>query len=292
MNNRNSHIRELDIEPAVVAIVQEQDQLKAVMMREKNGVFELIRTASKDLAETNRQNFAAEFTGQIKDEASIKLVIGYGSAGMVFYRINVPVVKEKELAALIRLQAEARFPLPVEQMAFAWRIGRGYEKQLAVTIAAARKEQLQNFVADVSVLKPAKILLNCEGIVKSWKEFFSSGEQDGLVLDIGQHCTQVCLVEDAHLGNVASLDIGINDFSAGQVEAADRFNQDMKSVLEMFGFGDPAKVPAYVLSDGRAVINEMVSCLNSTGFNAITMLPKVNKLRAAGNVSEIGRAHV
>jgi len=289
LNNVNSYINEPDVEPSVVAMVQEHDQLKAVMLREKNGVFELIRTASKDLAETSWQSFAADFIGQIENESSVKLVIGYGAAGVVFYRINVPEVKEEELAALIRLQAEAKFPLPVEQMAFAWKIDRGDEKQLAVTIAAARKQQLQNFVADVSVLKPAKIILNYEGIVKTWKEFFAGGKKDGLVLDIGQHCTQVCLVEDAHLSNVASLDIGTNDFLAGRVETADRFNQDMKSVLEMFGFSYPAEISAYVLSDGRVVMDEIVSGLNSAGFNAKTMLPKVKKLQAAGEmcVSEI-----
>lgn len=284
MNNRNSYTKELDIAPAVIAIAHERDATKAVMLRKKDEQFELVRSATANFPETSRQKFAAEFIEQSKDEGGNIIVAGYNSAGVVFYRIDVPRVKEEELNALVKLQAEARFPLPVEKMGFAWRAGKSNAAQTAVTIAAARKDQLQNFVTDVSILEPAKIILDCEGLVKTWKEFFSRKRQDGLVLDIGQFSTRVCLVEDAQLSNVSSLDIGMDDFLAGRVETADRFNQDMKNVLEMFGYNNPAETPIYVLSDGRDVIKKMTSCLNSAGFNAKTMLPNADKLRDTGEV--------
>ncbi|MCK5175256.1 MAG: hypothetical protein KAR47_17815, partial [Planctomycetes bacterium] len=251
MNNANSNINGTDAGSAVIAITQEQDQLKAVMLRRKHGAFELIRTASVDSAETNLQSFAAEFTGQTEDET---IVVGYGSAGMVFYRINVPNAKKEELAALVRLQTEASGPLPIEQMEFAWRSGSSDTGQVAITIAAARKEQLQNFAAQVAGIRPEKIMLNCEGIVKAWKTIFSGDNRQGLVLDIGVHSTQVCMVEDGRLGNAASLDMGTKDFSAGQAETAERFAQDMRSILKLFGVDEPAGLPIFVLSDGQTVI--------------------------------------
>jgi len=285
LNNVNSYMKDTEVELVVTAISQEQHQLKAVMLRRKDGVFELIRTASADLTEASWKSFAAEFTGQKDDKMNKTIVIGYGAGGVVFYRINVPAVKEEELAALVRMQIEARLPLPVEQMKFAWRTGRADGGKVAVTIAAARKEQLQNFAAEVSALEPAKIILNCEGIVKSWREVFSGDSRERLVLDIGMDSTQVCLVEDGHLSNAASLDIGTNDFSEGQGETGERFTQDMRSVLELFGFSDTAEMPVSVLSDGRAEIKEMVSCLKSGGFNAKETLPKVNKLKAKSKLS-------
>jgi len=285
LNNKNSYIKEADMQPTVVAIAQDNDQLKAVMLKKNNGLFEIIKTQSSDLSRTNWQTFAEEFIGHVKDDQdNIKLVIGYDSACMIFYHITVPVVKDEKLDALIRLQVEARFPLPVEQMAFAWQIIRKDHKQITVAIAAARKEQLQNFLADVSVLKPAKIILSYEAIAETWKEFFSVRKQDALVLDIGHYRTDVCLVEDDRLSNVTSLDIGTNDFLEDRAGTADRFDQDMRSILENFGFNTSAQLPVYVLSDGRDVINEMASCLNFTGLDVTTILPKTGKLSAPGEI--------
>lgn len=266
--------KEILTEPAVIAITQEENKLKAVMLQKKDGNIELVWTKIADFDQTSWQHFAHALTKQAEDT----IVAGFNSTGVVFYRIEVPAVKADELAALVQLQAEARLPLPAEQMELAWRAGKAKDGQVVVTIAAARKNQLQDFVAHVRSFEPARIILDCEGIVEVWRTVFSGTAQSALVVSVGQYSTQLCLVENGQLNNVVSLDTGANDFSDGQYEIAERFAQDAKSVLELFGSVDQTELPVFVLSDGREVIEKIVACLVSAGLKAKAVLPKINKL--------------
>jgi len=283
---------------SAIAIAQDESQLKAVELGKQGGAFEVLWTKSSEVGRTDRRLFAAECglsvkpTGQTKTDGAKVVVVGFDSAGVAFYRIGVPVAKEEEIAAMVRLQAEARLPLPAEQMELAWRADRGQDGQMAVTIAAARKEHLQGFVEDVRGFRPTKILLGCEGIVKAWRAFFSGNEKIAVVVSIGSRNTQVCLAEQGKLINAVSLDTGMKDFSAGQedsiavqglakqAETTERFVQDMRSVVELFGYAEPAQLPVFVLSDGSGAIENIVSCLESAGLNVAAALPEIEKLRA------------
>jgi hypothetical protein len=194
---------------------------------------------------------------------------------------------------MVRLQAEARLPLPVEQMEIAWRRDTERGGQTAVTVAAGRTEQLQRFVDDVRVFRPSQILLDNQGIAKVWQTLFSEDDERAVVVSVQERSTRICLVEAGRLVNGASLDMGMEDFSAGRSarhsEAAERFAQDMTGVLELFGYTDTGDVGIFVLSDGGKVIEGMVSSLVSAGLNARATLPKVKKLksRAGRGVGDI-----
>jgi hypothetical protein len=54
----------------------------------------------------------------------------------------------------------------------------------------------------------------------------------------------------------------------------------MRSVLDLFGYAEPAKLPVFVLSDGSAAYVGIVSSLRSAGLNARAALPDIKKLRA------------
>ncbi|MHC4605199.1 MAG: PilN domain-containing protein [Planctomycetota bacterium] len=232
---------------SAIAIAQDESQLKAVELGKQGGAFEVLWTKSSESGRTDRRLFAAECglsvgrKGHAKTDGNKIVVVGFDSAGVAFYRIGVPAAKEEEIAAMVRLQAEARLPLPAEQMELTWRAGKGQDGQLAVTVAAARREYLQGFVEDVRGFGPAKILLDCEGIVKAWRTF-----------------------------------LGL----AQQTETAERFAQDMLSILELFGYAEPALLPVFVLSDGNGAIESVVSCLESAGLNVAAALPEIKKLRA------------
>jgi len=283
---------------SAIAIAQDESQLKAVELGKQGGAFEVLWTKSSEVGRTDRCLFAAECGVDVKPQGQTKtddakiVVVGFDSAGVAFYRIGVPAAKEEEIAAMVRLQAEARLPLPAEQMELAWRAGKGQDGQMAVTVAAARREYLQGFVDNVRSFGPAKILLDSEGIVKVWRAFFSGSEKNAVVVSIGSRNTQVCLAENGKLINAVSLDTGIKDFSAvpeapvaeqglaQQAETAERFAQDMRSVLELFGYAEPAQLPVFVLSDGNGAIESIVSCLESAGLNVAAALPEINKLKA------------
>jgi len=218
------------------------------------------------------------------------VVAGFKTEGTVFHRTTVPAVGDKEIASIIGLQAETRLPLPPEQIELAWRADKQDDGQLGVTIAVARKEQLQKFVDSVRCFDPAKILLNCEGIVKIWELFFSGNKENAVVLSAGAHNTQVCLVEEGRLSNAVVLDIGVDDFSMTdaeeQTETTERFAQDMRSVLDLFDCSDQEGLPVFVLSDGGATYVSIVSSLRLAGLNARVASPDINGLMAKSELSD------
>ena len=281
-------------EPAVIAISQEENNLKAVMLKKQGRVLQVLWTKSTDAGRMNWRSFAAqcasaiEQTEQTQTNSERTFVAGFDSTGVVFYRSVLPKAKEEEIAAMVKLQTEAQLPLPAGQMEFAWRAGTVKDGHIPVTIAAARKEQLQKFVANVIHFRPAKILLDCEAIVEVWKQLFAGNDTKAVVVSIGPRNTRVCLAEFGRLTHNVSLDTGTDDLSAAQGlsdQAAERFAQDMRNVLELFGCPEPMEVPVFVLSDGRSMIESLVSSLGSAGLNAAAVLPELRTLKAQTQLS-------
>jgi len=280
----------------VVVVSREENKLRGVELRKQGEVFEVLWTKGGEASEMELGTFVAECnlssgrtvkTGSSDDRT---VAFGFDSAGVIFYRIGVPAVKKEELAAIVKLQAEARLPLPAEQMEVAWRAGEVRDGQVDVTIAAARRDRLRKFVEDVRGFEPARIMLDCEGIVKAWGEFFSGDEKAAVVVNIRSRNTQICLAEQGKLVNAVSLDMGMEDFSAGQgsaeqMEIAERFVQDMRSVLELFGYADTNEPPVFVLSDGGISIEEIASYLESAGFNVRVAVPQMERLRGGVELS-------
>ena len=290
---------------SVVAIAREENKLRAVELRKQGEMFEVLWTKDGEVSEMDLGTFAVEcdvslghgFQGRIRDEKIV--AVGFDSSNVVFYRLNVPAVREKELGAIVKLQAEARLPLPAEQMELAWRRGEVRDGQVGVTIAAAKREHLRKFVEDVRGFEPAKILLDCEGIVKVWGELFLGDEEVAVVVSIRSRSTQVCLAEEKKLVNAVSLDMGMEDFSAGgesagQMETAERFVQDMRNVLELFGYGGASELPVFVLSDGGSAMEEIASCLESAGLKAQAAVPQMQRLSAQTelNAEDVYEYHV
>ena len=281
-----------------MAITQEESMLKAVELREKVGVFEVLWTKSNEGSETDWRGFAdecglsVELTAHPEADCQRMIVVGFNSAGMAFYRINIPAVSREETTSMVKLQAETRLPLPAEQMELAWRADHVKNGQVGVTIAAARKEPLQRFVESVQSLEPEKIMLDCEGTVKAWRTFFAGDERNAVVLSMAAQNTQVCLVEDGRLNNAVVLDMGVDDFAAEaleeQTQTFERFIQDMRSVLELFGYAEQAELPLFVLSDGDAAYVSIVSSLRSAGLNARVALPDVKELRVSNEIGVEG----
>jgi hypothetical protein len=297
MSNKKTNV---GTERSVVAISQEESQLKAVELREEKGTYEVLWTRSGKDTGADWQSFAAECGLSIKPTADKvadsngdrAVVVGFNSAGVAFYRINIPAVSEEETRAMVKLQAETRLPLPPEQMQLAWRADQIGNGQVGVTIAAARKRPLEEFVESVGSLEPAKILLDCEGIVKAWETIFAGNETNATVVSIAAGNTQVCLVENGRLNNAVVMETGMEDFSAGpedeQAQAFERFIQDMMSVLELFGYTEQGELPVFVLSDGGPAYVSIVSSLRSAGLDARVALPDTKGLTVPNEIGISG----
>ena len=288
---------------SATAIAQVDGRLKAVQITKQGEAFEVLWTKSSKAPDADWARFASEcglsigLAEQTKADGDKTVVAGFCSAGVAFYHLDVPAAKEEEMAAMVRLQAETLLPLPAEQMEMTWQIRRVQDGKVTITIAAARREYLQKFVENVRGLEPAEILLDCEAIVKAWKEIFLPDEKNAVIVSVAARSTQVCLAEDGRLSNAVILDTGMEDFLEAandlsdftykaepeQTETTERFVQDIRSVLESFGYASPATAglggPVFVLSDGSRAIEGIVSCLKSAGLNARVALPEIEKIK-------------
>jgi hypothetical protein len=268
---------------SVVAIVREDDVLKGVELRKRDGATEILWAKSTEDIDVDWQSFAAECDLSVKSAADEgtdserTVVIGFGSAGTVFHRASVPPVEEQEIESIVQLQAERRLPLPSEQTELAWLADPAQNGQIGVTMVVARKELLQ---------------------------------EEAVVVSMSARSTQVCLARDGRLSNAVILDLGLEDLSGesptertettekialdmgidslsseahvGQTEIAERFVRDMKSVMDLFGFEDPGRVPVLVLSDDSTTYVSIVSSLRSAELNARVVLPNVRTLASQG----------
>jgi len=271
-----------------------------VELGRERGIFEVMWTNSSEAGDLDWKAFelecslAGEQTKKVEPADGRIVVAGFNSTGVVFYRIEVPSARKEEISAMVRMQAESRLPLSADQMELAWRAGQARNGKAPVTIAAARREQLEKFVVNVRGFEPEKILLDCEGIVKAWRTFFSGNERDAVVVSIAERNTQVCLAQNGRLSNAVVLDMGTEDFTqtsqdlpasaAGgfldQTETTERFAQDIRSVLDLFGYAEPGGLPLFVLSDAGTVYERIVSSLGSAGLNVRAACSQIQKLNA------------
>lgn len=273
----------------IVAIVQQGHELKAVRVAREGRCMSVLWARRSDGGQGDIGRFAVQcgLSGAVgagtRKKSRRMSVVGFDSSRVMFYRLEMPAVKSQEFGAMVRLQAESRLPLPADQMRLAWKTGRVRDGQVSVTIAAGRREGLEGFVDDVRAFEPLKIVLNCEAVVKAWRTYFSGGDETAVIVNIAGRSTDICLSDDGQLINAVSLDIGMDDLCAvdeplEQMKVRERFAQDLRSVLELFGYSDSRDVPLFVLSDGGHTIDDIVTSLVSAGINAAVAEPDTDKV--------------
>ena len=114
--------------------------------------------------------------------------------------------------------------------------------------------------------------------------------------------TQVCLAQNGRLSNAVVLDMGTEDFTqatqdrlvfgvdgldvlAELTETTERFVQDIRSILELFGHAEPAGLPIFVLSDDSGAHEIIVSSLKSAGLSVRAAYPQIAKLDTQTRIS-------
>ncbi len=273
----------------VIAATKDDTAFKAVALRRLDSSVELLWNKRMPADGGTWSDFAAQcgLTASANSGAQAT-VVGLDSTAVVFYKISAPHVGKEETAAIVRMQAESLLPLPQDQIEVAWRSAPSSNGTVDITLAAARRDYLHRFALDVRAFEPRTIVPVCEGTVRAWQELFSEREQEALVVNIGARSTQVSLVNNGQVTNAAVLDIGTDDLgttdsdsasSSGFTALIERFEHDVRTVLDSFGWKEAAPWPLFVLSDGSDTIKTVIAFLNAAGLNAKASLPQAQALR-------------
>jgi hypothetical protein len=291
----------------VIAAAKDDGWFKAVEVRKQEDTLEVLWTKSLPAGDQTWTAFAAACGVAAGPDGHDKVlkrhvssVVGLDSTGVAFYRVTAPVVESQEMASIVRMQAESLLPLPPDQIEVAWRTTPSTNGNVDITIAAARREYLHKFAGSVRDFRPGRILLSCEGTVKAWQSLFTNGPRQGtgngiarvgetrtLLVSIGVENTQMCLVQNGAVAQAAVLGTGTADLvssedHAAQVrltETAERFAQDVRTVLGSFGWDESTSWPLLVLSDGGEAMNRIVESLNEAGMPAQVSLPDARALK-------------
>ena|GEM_PF-341306 len=289
-------------ESSVIAVVQEEDRLRAVEVQTGPAGLQVVWAKSSQAGQLDWSQFASECGLTVgrpqagKEAARPKVVIGLRPVGVAFYRLTLPVVPETEMDAMVRMQAETRLPLSADQVELAWRITDRGSEQVVVTMAAIRRKQAQSLIDQVRPLAPDRVVLSSEALVKAWTTLFADALQnDSVVIAMEGRSTLVCLVENGLLSYMATIDMGTEDLvgehlgvpsirpgqGEGQTGIEEQFLQDLKAILE--GFPRSSKQqdgPVVVISDGNPVLEYVAGLLRGAGLKVGVATPRTKTLQA------------
>jgi hypothetical protein len=271
----------------VIAIAREDNRFKAACISQRAGQVEIVWTRDSQTGQEDWASFAEQcgLSGEQRQSAFAhngSVIVGFDSLGVVFYHFELPAVRQDEIAKIIRLQTEVKLPLPADQVEFSYRASALHNGHIPVIVAAARRRNLQSFVDSVKKVSPSKIILDYEAIVKIWSGFFGQSEKNAVVVSIGAASTKVCLVESGSLSNAATVDMGFDDLRTKSGEASpmvmERFVQDVRNFLDLFGVAQSANLPVYFFScasgeaaepnDDSSTVKTIVSLMARGGLNA------------------------
>jgi|GEM_PF-5292525 len=265
---------------SVMAIGRSGNWCRVVEVHGAAGRFQIKRfftceVNGKGLSQIVADLVAAGWGRRQADEGPTPVVAVFEGESVVYRHIEVPAKGDKDLESIVRMQAEAVLPLPPDDMEIAWREGRVSNNKRQVTIAATRTSSIKGFADEAASLRPARIVLECDGFARAWSEACRGTSARTLVVRLKAHGTDVCLVDGSLLSQAARIDVGLDDLLKGQVISvpeAERLKWDIEGAAELFGLAK--ETPIYIVSDGSAAIAEVVRYLTDSGMTVRPSVPR------------------
>jgi len=257
----------------VISLFREDDLFKAVAVRKSGNNFQLLWHKKVSAEQMGWNQFCEQIISSIETDQPVPLILGYDSNNVVFYNIEIPPAKGAQVDAIVKMQAERLLPLPIDQMKLAWRLNRWDGNKNAVTIAAARIDELNKFLLTTRFCQPNQIVLDCSALLKSWNVFFASkyATSKNLLLHVKANKMQVCLFESEHLIRGTSLSYKPEELSSPETVAM--FINDFRDTLDDFGCAAISDVGIYVISEDEMVAENLVAVLSQHQINAEKALP-------------------
>jgi len=268
-----------------------QGPFKAVKVRRRAGGYELIwkRTFGREDA-TGIKSFLREEVSSAQSVRSMEtnepVIIVAESRGVVFYRIDIPPVRDGQVDSVVKMQAEALLPLPADKMQVCWRADKAAGGKRGVTIAAGKTESLRAYAGAARRFGASKILLDYEGMVKAWLELFSGTAEKTVLINIAESDTGVVLADNGRLSYAVTLDAGLEDLSkqTDWRSTAELFVHDLRNALELFGLTDDTNAKVVVLSEDVEAHKRLISYLKGAGINASAAAPSQGSMKSSEEI--------
>jgi len=262
-------------------------QCQAVKLKRKGNGFELgwKYTISADETDAFIEGIAITDLSSSKTGA----VVGVDLEGIAFYNIEVPDVAGDQLDSIVRMQAEALLPLPIDQMDIAYQERKVFAGRKNVVVSTARKQQIKSHLSFAEKCGAGNILLNCQATARTFSKLFDVSEDRFIVLNIRSDDSYVLLCEGGVLAGATKLDVGLDGLSeslSGMAsETSDLFVHDLRNALEMLDQDNSGRTTLYVLSGAFAASEKIAAGLKEININAAVTLPRTDVITSDTGVT-------
>jgi hypothetical protein len=275
-------LSELKMGLSVTAMARQGREVRSVELRRKGRSLEILRF---EQAETWP---ALAKRAKVIDESGIRIrashhpvVAGLDSVGVAFYRMTLPKVGLQETDAMIRMQAETRLPLGVDQMGLGWKTIDSSTSECVATVAAMRRNSPA--VTEVVALEPDHIILEADALVQMWRWGCRQKAADAIIMSCCSRHTVVCCVRDHQLIHASVLDLGLSDMvqpdtvfeamSPLNSGPMDQFIRDLKGVMQLYQEDLPDCPSVTLLSDGSDALEAIAEAVAKAGLAVNKALP-------------------
>ena len=265
---------------------------RAVMLKGVRGGYELLWHRSANAEEMGNMAFVKEVMASAKTtDAEVGATVVLESGGVIFYQIEIPDVEDGQVEAIVEMQIETMLPVARDEIQLASRTDRSSGGRRKVTAAIARNEKLKAVVPIAKRSQASMVILDCEGVVRAWKELFGGGDGKTVLVNIGEASSQVILADGGRLTCATAIDLGSADlldsekFSA----TAELFGRDLAEAIELFGMSNRSDVEIFVLSDKAERYERLILSLAELGVVAKAAIADPKLL---GRQCELGAAEV
>lgn len=209
-----------------------------------------------DFVNSIRQDFAGY---------SIVTAMGFDDSCVGFYGFEVPVVNEKQVPALIAVQAEIHLPLPMEQMQYCWRILKQQDGKAMVVVAAAKRDMLAEAAGLARQANVDAVVLCSEAVLRT-----IDSRCEGLGADYGLlYCRQgdmkLLFVQNGTLAKAATLDCDFSEMTDVYASETSLLCLDIQNVMSEYMQHSAKRLRLYL--DGSDRLIEIVEkVLNEKGI--------------------------
>lgn len=214
----------------------------------------------------------ARSAGGIDPAAPVAGALVLNGSSLATFRLDVPDVKERQLASIIRMQVEAKLPIEADQIRLAWRSDGSAEKGRACTVIAGRGSRYDAPMLAARQAGLTTAVPDWEAAARAWGlDATMTGRK--VVLHLRATSTAAMLIQGGRLLDAVNLDAGMEDFgrAAETSEKIQLYIHDLWNTLARFG---AAQLPEVLLA-AREHGETIAALLKESGIESKATWPNL-----------------
>ncbi len=220
--------------------------IKAVELLHKKGNYELKKLVRVEIPYEKKKEVATleALRTLIRDHRinTRRIVLGVGGESVIVRRVNLPLMRKRELKQAIRWEAERYIPYPIDEICLDFHIleetSFRKKKEMAVVLVGVKKEVVENHLGllQKADIIPQIIDANALALYNVFDLSYREGMKRAAILEIGHQVTTLVLMDEGNLFLVRNINIGGALFTQNIAEELKVEYPEAERIKEKYGF--------------------------------------------------------